>query len=126
MNSIRIHLGPMPRLLRTVINDLLSAEPDMTIVGNTYGIQDGLPAASAEGADILIAQERASDSGACTAAVLSGVPAAILAVAADGCRGTGVNLVRQPISLNGGGMSLPDAVRDLLGQPMCLAVRNHD
>jgi hypothetical protein len=109
-----------------MINDLLSAEPDMTVVGNSYGAQDGLPAANSEGADILIAQERASHSGTCTAAVLYGVPSAILAVAADGRHGTGVNLIRQPISLNGGGSSLPDAVRELLGQPSCSAVRNHD
>lgn len=126
MNSIRVHLGPMPRMLRAMVNDLLSAEPDMTIVGNSYGAQDSLPAASAEGADILIAQEQASHSGTCTAAVLFGAPAAILAVAADGRHGTGVNLVRQPISLNGGGLSLPDAVRKLLGQSTCIAVRNHD
>lgn len=126
MNLIRVHLGPMPRMLRAMINDLLSAEPDITIVGNSYGAQDSLPVASAEGADILIAQERASHPGTCTAAVLLGAPAAILAVAADGRHGTGVNLVRQPISLNGGDLSLPDAVRKLLGQPNCVAVRNHD
>jgi hypothetical protein len=98
----------------------------MTIVGNSYGAEDSLPAAGADRADILIAQERASHDGTCTAAVLSGAPAAILAVAADGRHGTGVNLVRQQISLNGGGLSLPDAVRNLLGQPTCIAVRNHD
>jgi hypothetical protein len=125
MNSIRVHLGPMPQMLRALINDLLSAQPDMTIVGNSYGAQDGIPAASAEGADILIAQERPSHSGTCTAAVLFGVPSAILAVAADGRHGTGVNLVRHAVRLNGG-LSLPDAVRELLGQPTCGAVRNHD
>lgn len=118
MNSIRVHLGPMPRMLRAMISDLLSAEPDMTVVGNSYGAQDSLPAASADDADILIAQERTSHPGTCTAAVLCGAPAAILAVAADGRHGTGVNLVRQAISLDGGGLSLPDAVRTLLRQPI--------
>lgn len=114
----------MPRMLRAMISDLLSAEPDMTIVGNSYGEEDGLPAAGAELADILIAQEEASHPG--TAAVLFGAPAAILALAPDGRHGTGVNFVRQPISLNGSGLSLPDAVRKLLGQPTCIAVRNDD
>ncbi len=126
MNPIRVHLGPMPRMLRAMVNDLLSAEADITIVGNSYGVEDSLPVASAQGADILIAQERASNPDSCTAAVILGGPAAILAVAADGRHGTGVNLVRRPISLNGGGSSLPDAVRNLLAGPEGIAVRNHD
>jgi hypothetical protein len=116
----------MPRMLRDMINDLLSAEPDMTIVGNSYDAQDGLPSASAQGADILISQERTAQPGSCTAAVLSGAPAAILSVATDGRSGTSINLVRQPICLNGGGLSLPDAVRNLLERPTGSAVRNHD
>lgn len=125
MSSIRVHLGPMPRMLRVMIHDLLSAEPDMTIVGHSYAPRDGLPAASALGADILIAQERPAVPDEWTAAVLSGSPAAILSVARDGRSGTSVNLIRQPICLNGGGVSLPDAVRRLLDRPMG-AVRSHD
>jgi hypothetical protein len=126
MNLIRVHLGPMPRMLRDMINDLLSAEPDITIVGNSYDAQDGLPTASAQGANIMIAQERASQPGSCTAAVLSGAPGAILSVAADGRSGTSVSLIRQPICLNGGGLSLPDAVRNLIERQAGAAVRNHD
>jgi hypothetical protein len=124
MSSIRIHLGPMSRMLRAMIQDLLSAEPDMIIVGHSYAPKDGLPAASALGADILIAQERptAPDDG--TAAVLSGAPAAILSVATDGRSGTSVNLVRQPVCLNGG-VSFPDAIRGVLDRPSG-AVRSHD
>ena len=126
MNTIRVHLGPMPRMLRAMINDLLSAEPDITIVGNSYSARDSLPAASSDSADILIAQERAADSCACTAAVLSGAPAAILAVAANGRDGTSVNLVRRSISMNGGGLSLPDAVRTLLDPATCAAIQHYD
>ena len=125
MNPIRVHLGPMPRMLRSMISDLLASEPDMTVVGNSFDAQESLHEASAQSADILIEQERAANHRTCTAAVLSGAPAAILAVATDGHDGMAVNFVRQPISLNCEG-SLPNAVRQLLGGSACLVVRNHD
>jgi hypothetical protein len=126
MNTIRVYLGPMPRMLRSMISDLLSAEPDITVVGNSHREGGSLLAASTQRADILIAQEGAPGPCACAAAVLSGAPRVILAVAADGHHGTSVNLTRQSISLNGGGLSLPDAVRNLLAQSTCIAIRNHD
>jgi DNA-binding NarL/FixJ family response regulator len=126
MNPIRVHLGDMPRMLRTMINDLLTAEPDMTIVGNTFDGEESLPAASAECADILIAQKHPSIDDTCTGAVLSGAPAAILAVAADGHDGTTISLVRRPISLDGNGSSLAYAVRELLRRPAALGLQNQD
>lgn len=120
MSAIRIHLGPMPRMLRAMINDLLNVEPDMTVVGNSFSDETSLSEASAEHADILIAQASAAVPATCTAAVLSGSPTAILAVEADGNNGTGVKLVRRPISLSGGGSSLAEAVRSLLAQTTSL------
>ena len=64
MNQIRVHLGPMPRMLRSVINDLLASEPDVAIVGNS---QDGRPsfvAASAERADVLVTSQPSRESDA--------------------------------------------------------------
>lgn len=114
MNPIRVHLGQMPRMLRTIINDVLTAERDIMVVGNSVNPEDSLQAASAESADMLITQEQASNNDSCIGAVLSGVPPAILAVAANGHHGTCISLVRRPISLDGDGSSLPDAVRELL------------
>ena len=126
MNPIRVHLGDMPRMLRTMINDLLTAETDMTIVGNTFDDEDSLPAASAEHADILIEQRHARFDDSCTGVVLSGAPAAILAVAADGHEGTGISLIRRPINLGGNGSSLASAVRELLTSPAALSRPDQD
>jgi hypothetical protein len=116
MSLIRVHVGPMPRMLRAMINDLLKAEPDMAIVGNSFADEDSLCEASAQSADVLIARDTASEPGTCTAAMLSGSPSAILAVAVDGHDGTCVNLVRRAINLNAEGSSLPDAIRELLSR----------
>ena len=126
MNPIRVHLGQMPRMLRTIINDVLAAEQDITVVGNSVNAEDSLRAASAERADMLITQEQATRTDNCIAAVLSGVPHAILAVAVNGHHGTSISLVRRPINLDGDGSSLPDAVRELLRSSSSSGRQNHD
>jgi DNA-binding NarL/FixJ family response regulator len=113
MSHIRVHLGEMPRMLREMITNLLSSEPDMTVVGHTSKTGESLSTAHAERADIVITQEHASPEESCTAAVLSGAPAAILAVAADGQDGTGVSLIRRSISISAEGSTIADAVRQL-------------
>src|SRR5688572_22809794 len=35
VNSIRIHLGPMPKMLRTIVGDLLDREKDLLVVGRS-------------------------------------------------------------------------------------------
>ena len=117
MGPIRIHLGQMPPMLRAMINDLLTAEPDMAVVGNSYAGDDSLLAASSESAELLIAQEQTSLGETCLSAVITDSPAAILAISTSGNSGTSVNLVRRPISLEGtGALALPDTVRAILGR----------
>jgi|KBSSwiStaDraftv2_1062776.scaffolds.fasta_scaffold156577_3 chemotaxis response regulator CheB len=116
MCPIRIHLGQMPPMLRTMINDLLEAEPDMAVVGNSYAGDDALLAASTAKADMLISQEQTSLGDNCLSAIITENPAAILAISSSGEGGTSVNLIRRPISLDtGGGSGLADTVRDILG-----------
>ncbi|MFL6728635.1 MAG: hypothetical protein ACJ8D6_08835 [Sphingomicrobium sp.] len=117
MNPIRIHLGQMPPMLRAMINDLLAAEADMAITGNSYEGDDSLLAASAESADMLIAQERTSLGATSLSAVITENPSAILAISPSGNGGTSVNLVRRPITLDGaGGGALAHTVREILGR----------
>ncbi len=114
MDSIRIHLGPMPPMLREMIDGLLTGESDMTVVGNSYGTEESLLAASSAGADVLIAQESSLNSG-CVGAVLTGNPSAILTISAGGDGGTSVKLIRDSVSLTGTGSSpLADTVREIL------------
>lgn len=117
MRPIRIHLGQMPPMLRTMINDLLATEYDMAIVGNSFAGDDALVAASTQGADMLIAQEPTSLGDTCLSAVITENPAAILAISANGNSGTSVSLIRRPISLEGADASgLADTVRAILGR----------
>jgi chemotaxis response regulator CheB len=117
MNSIRIHLGPLPPMLRTMINDLLEEEPDMTVVGNSYAGEDSLVAASADKADMVISQEQTSLSDTCLSAIITQNPAAILAISPNGNGGTSVNFVHKTVSLDGAGTSaLANTVREILGR----------
>ena len=105
-------------MLRTMINYLLEAEPDMAVVGNSYAGEDSLLAASTEMADMLISQEETSLGDTCLSAIITNNPSAILAISTNGSGGTSVNLVRRPISLDkAAGSALADTVRDILGQP---------
>lgn len=114
MRPIRVHLGTMPRMLRAMVSDLLTSEPDMTVVGSTTNDAESLRQAHAERADIIIEQEQESLEDTCTAAVLSGAPAAILAVGVDGQRGLGVSMVRRSVNIGTDGSTLADVVRALL------------
>jgi hypothetical protein len=117
MSPIRIHLGQMPPMLRTMISDLLQAEPDMAIVGNSAADDNSLLDASSGKADMLILQEQTSLGDTCLSAIVTDNPAAILAISCSGDSGTSVNLVRRPISLDtAGGSALPDTVREILGR----------
>ncbi len=107
MNPIRVHLGPMPEMLRTIMSDLLSQEPDMVIAGESGRHEDSLPNAREQHADILVTQDnlRQSDT-SCLALVLADPPLGIFAVSADGHSAAGVTLVRRRISVESQGRSM--------------------
>lgn len=117
MQMIRLHLGPLPPMLRAMITDLLGPESDMMIVGNSDASEDSLLAANAERADILITQDSSVDQ-SCLTAVIESTPATILAIASNGDTGTSVNLVRSAVSLASPEMSsLADTVRQVVRGP---------
>lgn len=116
MNSIRIHLGPMPEMLRAIITDLLGSEGDFEIVGCSDDGQGALGDARGERADVLITQECHDAGQDCLQAILSPEPLAVFALSADGTNAAAVSLMRQPIALDSGsGAALASAVRSLAG-----------
>ncbi len=117
MNPIRIHFGPMPEMLRTIISDLLGPERDIEIVGNSSQHDDCLRAAREEKATIIIAQDSAHDGANCLNLILAEPPLGVLAVSRDGQSAAGVSLVRRPITLDSGTPSiLANAIRRLAAE----------
>jgi len=111
VESIRIHLGPMPTMLRSILGDLLRQHPDMVVVGESAPSEDSLKTARDERADLLITEDGAGGSGTCLDAILKGPRLGIVALSADGRRASAVNLVRQPILDDEEQQSLADAIR---------------
>ena len=111
MRPIRIHLGPMPTMLRTIVSDLLRREPDMVLVARSDGGPDALQGAYQQGADILITQEGAGDSAGCLETILQSHALGICALSADGRSASAVNLRRHPVSFDDDRFELADAVR---------------
>ena len=114
MNPIRIHLGPMPQMLRAIIGDLLGGETDLLVVGRSEQGQDMLRMATEEEADVLITHDRARKDNLCLNRISAAAPLAILAISDDGQTANAVGLSRWPVALNGGGASgLAEAVREI-------------
>lgn len=114
MNPIRIHLGSMSEMLRTIIGDLLRQESDIVVVGRSCQGDDALESACLERADVLITQDRLADGCASLETILSAPPICIFALSDDGTTAEAVDLVRRPIALNDNRPSaLADAVRQM-------------
>jgi chemotaxis response regulator CheB len=118
MNPIRVHLGPMPEMMRTIMSDLLRQEPDMVIAGESTQYEDPLPNAREQQADVLVTQDGAQQGdGSCLDLVLAEPPLGIFAVSADGHSAAGVTLVRRPIPVESGGRSmLAEAIRRMAAE----------
>ena len=101
MTPIRIHLGPMSEMLRTIIEDLLSLERDIIVVGNSRHQHDVLKQARDEGADMLITQSRDDSGDPSLEAILAASPVKILAISPDGKEAAVFNLTQHAIALNG-------------------------
>lgn len=111
MRPIRIHLGPMPAMLRTIVGDLLRQEPDMVLLTRTESGPDALQSAREESADILITQEGAGEPGSCLDTIMRSEGLGICALSADGRSASAVSLVRRPIAFDEDRFALADAVR---------------
>ena len=112
VNPIRIHLGPMPEMLRTIVGDLLGREQDLLVVGRSREGEDTLRQARDELADVLITHEQDGQDNLCLDQILASTPLSILSISDDGQTADAVDLVRRPVALNGNSASaLADAVR---------------
>ncbi len=117
MNPIRVHLGPMPQMLRTIIGDLLSREPDIVIAGTSAHHRDCLREARDGHAEIVVAQDVPNEGSTCLDLILAEPPLGVLAVSPNGHSAAGVSLARQPISFNKGTPSiLADAIRRMAAE----------
>jgi DNA-binding NarL/FixJ family response regulator len=112
VGPIRVHFGPMPEMLRSIISDLLSHEPDIAIVGHSSQQDECLNAARKEHAAIIVAQDAEDAGSTCLDLILAEAPLAVLALSADGHSAARVSLVRRPITLDSESPSvLANAIR---------------
>lgn len=113
MTPLRIFLGPMPEMLRTIVNDLLSRESDIVMVGGSGDIPDPLLQARHQGADVLITEDAPSES-TCLTSVISGPPLRIFVIGADGREAAAINLARKRVGLDSGNQAtLAEAIRQI-------------
>lgn len=99
MSPIRIHLGPMPEMLRTIISDLLREEPDFLVVGPVAAGRDPLRSARDHHADVLITQDNATAPATCLDTIMAAAPIGIFALSEDGQNASSVRLERQTVAL---------------------------
>jgi hypothetical protein len=109
-------------MLRTIIEDLLSLERDIIVVGSSRQQQDVLKRARDEGADMLITQSRPEAGESSLDAILSAPPVKIFAIDPDGKAAAVFNLTRRAIALNGDrktvlGQAIRDAASSLHSPP---------
>jgi len=100
VSPIRIHLGPMPEMLRTIITDLVHEEPDLLVVGRSGPDQDPLRCARDDQASVLITQDCTEPQPSCLDTIVSAAPLGIFALSADGQNASSVKLLSQPVALN--------------------------
>jgi hypothetical protein len=65
VTPIRVHFGPMPQMLRTIISDLLCNERDIEIVGNSYERDSCLKEVRRSNAAVIIAQDSEDEAVGC-------------------------------------------------------------
>lgn len=100
MNPLRIHLGQMPHLLRAIINDLISKEPDLIVVGSSGLGDDPLRRAAEQQADMVITKQGIDSGSACLDVIVAQSPLSIFAISADGTDATAITMVRSSIALD--------------------------
>jgi DNA-binding NarL/FixJ family response regulator len=118
---IRILLGPMPEMLRTMIKDLLAHEADMLVVGESNDASAALSSAADIRADMLIAHTAQSPEANPIDSIVSVSPFCIFAIATSGTEATAVQIVREPISFeSSSGSALASAIRETARRTACL------
>jgi DNA-binding NarL/FixJ family response regulator len=107
----------MPGMLSTIVDDLLSRESDIVVVGRSVDREDALLRAREERADVVITED-SNQGSTCLNAILSGPPLSIFALAPDGLGAVAIDLTRRKVRLDGDKETLADAIRQLtVSQP---------
>jgi hypothetical protein len=98
MPSIRIAIAALPQLLRDIVVDALSSEPDMELVGETPTPGElGCLVESADADLAIVACER-SEIGS-LGRLIHGAPATLIAITDEGRRGTLYELCPRQVDL---------------------------
>ncbi|HEU4651786.1 MAG TPA: hypothetical protein VFS49_10265 [Croceibacterium sp.] len=99
MSPIRVHLGPMPEMLRTIIGDVLHREEDIVITSESARHEHCLREARGRHADVVVTQDRPAGGDDCLDQILARPPLAVFVVSPDGRSADGISLARRPIAL---------------------------
>lgn len=100
MGSIRVHLGQMPPMLRSMISDLLDGEADLAVVGNSHGTEAALAAARADRARVILTMRDTIDPS--ITPLLATEPLTVLAFEPDGQAVIAMTVQRRRIPMRGG------------------------
>lgn len=111
VTPIRVLIGPMPGMLRAIVDDLLANEPDLIVVGCSDDPESALVSAREARADMLITQSFESGQRSCLEAILTGPPLSIFAIEESGHDAAVTKLDRRPIDLSSNAGALAAAIR---------------
>jgi DNA-binding NarL/FixJ family response regulator len=114
---IRVHLGPMPEMLRTFIEDLLAPEPDIVIVGHSDDRTGLVLSARRHDADMLITQTDRHPHEDSLDVILAAAPIKIFTIGPNGKDASVVDVSRHAVSL-------VDDTQAVLGQAIRRAMRS--
>jgi DNA-binding NarL/FixJ family response regulator len=113
MGPIRVHIGSMPPMLRSIITDLLAAERDVEIVGTGHRESLSVAAVRTEGANILITTESSKGTDPSLAAIIDAQPLTVLVLRPERESCVAVTLTRRELPLDGKNMTdLAEALRE--------------
>lgn len=96
-DPIRVLLGPMPDLLREMLEDLLSCESDIVVLGQSETGTGTLTSACEANADMLIVQSEPDGKEALLNSIVEGPPFSIFAISETGEHAKTVRFVHEDI-----------------------------
>lgn len=118
-DPIRVLLGPMPDLLREMLEDLLSCESDMVVLGQSETGTAALTSACEARADMLIIQSRADGNAGLLNSIVDGSPFSIFAISPTGEHATAVRFVHEDVVFDSSsGTTLAAAIRRVARRQM--------
>ena len=99
-DRIRVLLGPMPDLLREMIEDLLSCESDMIVLDRSDNAAGALATACNAPADLLIMQAGEDRESGLLDAIIQAPPFSIFAISPSGEDATAINFVHEAVAFD--------------------------